>query len=79
VGSLGGAPKHPVWVHNVRAEPHVELQDGPDKHDYLAHEASGEERELWWKRATEAFPNYAGYQKKTTRVLPLFVLTRFDG
>jgi deazaflavin-dependent oxidoreductase (nitroreductase family) len=79
VGSLGGAPKHPVWVHNVRGEPHVELQDGPEKHDYLAHETSGEERELWWKRAVEAFPNYAAYQKKTTRVIPLFVLTRLDG
>jgi deazaflavin-dependent oxidoreductase (nitroreductase family) len=79
VGSLGGAPKHPVWVYNVRAEPHVELQDGPEKHDYLAHETSGEERELWWKRAVESFPNYAGYQKKTARTIPLFVLTRFDG
>src|SRR4051794_11166660 len=56
VGSLAGAPKHPVWVHNIRSEPHVELQDGPDKHDYLARETEGDERELWWKRAVEAYP-----------------------
>jgi deazaflavin-dependent oxidoreductase (nitroreductase family) len=76
VGSLGGSPKHPVWVHNLRANPHVELQDGAEKHDYTAREADGEEREVWWKRSVEAFPNYARYQKKTDRLLPLFVLTR---
>ena len=78
VGSLGGAPKNPVWVYNVRAEPHVELQDGPDKHDYLAHETEGDERELWWKRAVEAYPDYANYQTKTDRVIPVFVLTKTD-
>jgi len=78
VGSLGGAPKNPVWVYNVRAEPHVELQDGPDKHDYLAHEIEGDERELWWKRAVAAYPDYANYQKKTDRLIPVFVLTKTD-
>ena len=78
VGSLGGAPKNPVWVYNVRAEPHVELQDGPDKHDYLARETDGDERELWWKRAVAAYPDYAGYQQKTDRVIPVFVLTKTD-
>src|SRR5690349_25098985 len=73
VGSLGGAPKNPVWVYNVRAEPHVELQDGPEKHDYIAREVGGDERELWWKRAVEAYPDYANYQKKTDRVIPVFV------
>ena len=76
VGSLGGAPKNPVWVYNVRAEPHVELQDGPEKHDYLAREVEGDERELWWKRCVQAFPNYADYQRKTDRLIPVFVLTR---
>jgi deazaflavin-dependent oxidoreductase (nitroreductase family) len=78
VGSLGGAPKNPVWVYNVRAEPHVELQDGPDKHDYLARETDGDERELWWKRAVEAYPDYANYQTRTDRVIPVFVLTKTD-
>jgi deazaflavin-dependent oxidoreductase (nitroreductase family) len=76
VGSRGGAPKHPVWVFNVRAQPHVELQDGPDKHDYLARETEGEDRKLWWERAVAAYPPYADYQLKTSRVIPVFVLTR---
>jgi deazaflavin-dependent oxidoreductase (nitroreductase family) len=76
VGSRGGAPKHPVWVFNVRAQPHVELQDGPDKHDYIAREADGEERAQWWERAVAAYPPYADYQLKTSRVIPVFVLTR---
>jgi len=76
VGSLGGAPKHPLWVHNIRNQPHVELQDGAEKHDYTARETEGDEYALWWKRSVEAFPNYADYQLKTDRVIPVFVLTR---
>jgi deazaflavin-dependent oxidoreductase (nitroreductase family) len=78
VGSLGGAPKHPVWVYNLRSQPLVELQDGPEKHDYIAREPEGDERKIWWERAVEAFPNYAEYQKKTERVIPVFVLTRTE-
>jgi deazaflavin-dependent oxidoreductase (nitroreductase family) len=78
VGSLGGAPKHPVWVFNLRKEPRVELQDGPGKHDYIARETEGDERRIWWERAVAAFPNYADYQQKTERVIPVFVLTRTD-
>lgn len=78
IGSLGGAPKHPVWVYNIRKEPHVELQDGPVKHDYTAVEVDGAERDLWWERAVAAYPPYADYQKKTERVIPVFVLTRID-
>ena len=79
VGSLGGAPKNPVWVYNLRKNPHVELQDGPEKHDYLSRELSGDERALWWERAVAAFPNYADYQRKTERVIPIFRLTRLPG
>jgi deazaflavin-dependent oxidoreductase (nitroreductase family) len=75
VASMGGAPEHPVWYFNVTAEPHVELQDGAVKRDYLAHEALADERALWWERAVQAYPPYADYQKKTTRRIPLFVLT----
>lgn len=75
VASLGGAPKHPVWYYNLKKNPHVELQDGPVKKDYNAREATGDERALWWDRAVAAFPDYANYQKKTTRVIPVFVLT----
>jgi deazaflavin-dependent oxidoreductase (nitroreductase family) len=76
VGSLGGAPKHPVWVYNLRKNPHVELQDGPEKHDYTAHEAEGAERAEWWERSVKAFPLYAKYQKKTDRIIPVFILKR---
>ncbi|GGK84416.1 nitroreductase family deazaflavin-dependent oxidoreductase [Mangrovihabitans endophyticus] len=78
VGSLGGAPKHPVWVHNLRKNPHVELQDMAERHDYEAREVEGAERDEWWARAVQAFPNYANYQEKTERVIPVFVLTRKD-
>jgi deazaflavin-dependent oxidoreductase (nitroreductase family) len=78
VGSLGGAPKHPLWVYNLRSQPLVELQDGPEKHDYMAREPEGDERKIWWERAVESFPNYAEYQKKTERVIPVFVLTRTE-
>lgn len=75
VASMGGAPTHPVWYHNVVAHPHVELQDGAAKKDYLAHEAVGAERDAWWERAVAVWPDYAGYQKRTTRQIPVFVLT----
>jgi len=78
LASLGGAPKHPVWYYNVVANPHVELQDGDTKRDYLAHQATGEERDLWWHRAVAAYPDYADYAKKTDRVIPLFVLEPFE-
>ncbi|MET1016818.1 MAG: nitroreductase family deazaflavin-dependent oxidoreductase [Leifsonia flava] len=78
VASLGGAPKHPVWFYNVRAHPHVELQDTTEKHDYTAREVTGEEKAIWWERAVAAFPPYAGYQKRTAREIPVFVLTRRD-
>ena len=74
VASLGGAPKHPVWYHNLVADPHVELQDGPVKQDMIAREVSGDERAGWWERAVAAYPPYAEYQAKTERVIPVFVL-----
>ncbi len=74
VASLGGAPKHPVWYYNVMADPHVELQDGPVKQDMKAREVTGEEKAQWWERAVAAWPDYAEYQRKTDRQIPVFVL-----
>jgi F420H(2)-dependent quinone reductase len=79
VASLGGAPKHPVWYHNVKADPHVELQDGAHKQDLLAREVFGEEKAKWWEVAVDAFPDYADYQRKTDREIPVFVLEPVDG
>lgn len=75
VASLGGAPKHPVWYFNVVKHPLVELQDGAVKRDYEARELSGEEKAAWWSRAVEAFPQYADYQQKTDREIPVLLLT----
>lgn len=75
VASLGGAPQHPVWYYNVVQNPRVELQDGLVSRDYDAREVFGDEKATWWKRAVEAWPDYANYQTKTDRQIPVFVLT----
>jgi F420H(2)-dependent quinone reductase len=74
VASMGGAPKNPVWYYNLKANPHVELQDRASTRDYLAREVSGDEKAAWWKRAVEAWPDYARYQTRTDRQIPVFVL-----
>lgn len=74
VASRGGAPTHPTWYGNVTANPHVELQDGTSTAEYLAREVNGEERIIWWERAVAAYPDYADYQRKTDRVIPVLVL-----
>jgi len=78
VASLGGAPKHPVWYFNIKANPRVELQDGTVTKDYDAREVFGDERATWWERAVATWPDYADYQKKTDRQIPVFVLTPAD-
>ena len=75
VASLGGAPKHPVWYHNLKANPRVEMQDGTNSADYDAHEVFGDEKAIWWERAVATWPDYADYQAKTDRQIPVFVLT----
>jgi deazaflavin-dependent oxidoreductase (nitroreductase family) len=79
VASLGGAPRHPVWYFNLVANPHVELQDGAERRDYTAREVTGEEKTVWWQRAVAAWPDYAAYQEKTDRSIPVFVLTPLEG
>lgn len=74
VASLGGAPSHPVWYHNLTADPRAELQDGAVRQDMTAREVTGDEKVLWWERAVEAFPDYADYQEKTDRQIPVLVL-----
>jgi F420H(2)-dependent quinone reductase len=75
VASLGGAPKNPVWYYNVKKHPRVELQDGTVTKDYEAREVFGDEKAIWWERAVAAWPDYANYQQKTDRQIPVFVLT----
>ena len=77
VASLGGAPKNPTWYGNLAADPSaLMIQDGPQPHDFVARELEGDERALWWERAVEAYPSYAEYQEKTSRIIPVFAATR---
>jgi deazaflavin-dependent oxidoreductase (nitroreductase family) len=77
IGSKGGAPTHPVWVHNLRADPDaVMVQDGPVPFEASVREVEGAERAEWWERAVAAYPPYADYQTRTERQIPVFVATR---
>jgi deazaflavin-dependent oxidoreductase (nitroreductase family) len=78
IGSKGGAPKHPVWYYNLKANPNeVLLQDGAEPFEVTVRELEpGAERDEWWERSVKAFPNYAEYQKRTERLIPVFIATR---
>jgi F420H(2)-dependent quinone reductase len=79
VASQGGSPTHPQWYYNFRANPAVQLQDGPLRQEMTAREVTGDERAQWWERAVAAYPPYAEYQQKTARQIPVFVLEPADG
>lgn len=74
VASKGGSPDEPAWAANLRAHPLVELQDGADRRDYRVRELEGAERDDWWQRAVEVWPDYAEYQTKTDRLIAVFLL-----
>jgi deazaflavin-dependent oxidoreductase (nitroreductase family) len=77
VASLGGAPKHPLWYHNVVADPSaVMIQDGPEPFDVDVREVTGDEKAQWWERAVAAYPPYEEYQARTDRQIPVLVATR---
>jgi deazaflavin-dependent oxidoreductase (nitroreductase family) len=74
VASMGGAPQHPVWYHNLTADPNaVTVQDGPEPFDAHVREITGDERAEWWARCVAAFPPYAEYQQKTSRIIPVLI------
>ena len=74
VGSMGGAPTNPQWVHNIRANGLARLQDGDRARDFAARETDGDEKAGWWTRAVAVWPDYDAYQASTERRIPLFVL-----
>jgi deazaflavin-dependent oxidoreductase (nitroreductase family) len=76
IGSFGGRPDNPVWVNNLIADPHVQIQDGPEPYSYDVREVFGDERDEWFQRGVAVFPTYADYQARTERVIPVFVATR---
>lgn len=74
VGSQGGAPTHPVWVHNLRANPHIELRDETVLRPMRVREVEdAAERARLWTLAVAAYPPYADYQARTERQIPVFV------
>ena len=76
VASKGGHPKHPEWYLNLLAHPEVTVEVGSEKFTTTARILTGDEREQAFRRAVEVFPPYAGYQKKTTREIPVIALER---
>ncbi len=74
VASRGGAPTHPVWYYNLKADPKLTLQDGTTTKEYVAREIEGAEYDEWWQRSVAAYPPYAEYQTKTSRKIPQFIL-----
>ena len=79
VASKGGAPEHPVWYHNLTADPDaLMVQDGADRWDARVRQLSGDERQEWWDRAVAAYPSYADYQTRTERLIPVLLAERRD-
>ena len=77
IASKGGAPSHPVWYYNLKADPKaVVIQDGPEPFAVEVRELDGDERARWWERAVAAYPPYSEYQEKTRREIPVFLATR---
>lgn len=74
VASMGGAPKHPLWYHNLKAEPNVEIRDKTEVYSMRVREVvDSAERQRLWDIAVEAYPPYQEYQEKTDRVIPVFI------
>ena len=74
VGSRGGAPTHPVWVHNLRADPNVQIQDKTEVFSMRVREVQDADERAWlWALAVEAFPPYEDYRNKTERLIPVFL------
>ena len=78
IASVGGSPRNPEWYHNFLAHPEGELQDGSEKHTYIARLLTGAERDEWWAYAVESWPTYGEYQQRTEREIPVFLLERAD-
>jgi len=75
VASKGGMDQHPLWYHNLVANPEVEIQIGSDVQPMRAHTAAEAERAAYWPRLVEMYPDYADYQARTERIIPVIVLT----
>ena len=74
--SKGGAPTNPDWYYNILANPHAHVEVGTDAFDVIARVAKGEERKRIWQRQKERYPGFAAYERRTSRQIPVIVLTR---
>ncbi|HEX6776689.1 MAG TPA: nitroreductase family deazaflavin-dependent oxidoreductase, partial [Ktedonobacterales bacterium] len=77
--SKGGAPTHPDWYHNLVANPDVTVEVGPETYEATAAVLTGEERDRWYAKQSELYPQFGEYQKKTPRTIPVIALTRKAG
>ena len=75
VASYGGAPNHPVWWLNLQANPQTEVEVGNKKLPMTARQADAEERKRLWPLLVAMYPGYAEYEKKTTREIPVIILS----
>jgi deazaflavin-dependent oxidoreductase (nitroreductase family) len=78
VASAGGAPNHPAWFHNLKANPKIEVEVGAERYTVLAEELPRTERDEYWKRVVAENPGFADYERKTDRVIPLVRLSRLS-
>lgn len=76
VGSAGGSPKHPAWVHNLRANPEARIELGTEEHNVVAHELDGDDYGKAWRKVVAEQPSFEGYLAKTDRRLPIIRLSR---
>lgn len=76
VASAGGAPKHPAWFHNLKANPKIDVEVGTETYAVVAEEITGAERDELWERIVAKAPGFGDYQTKTERIIPLVRLTR---
>jgi deazaflavin-dependent oxidoreductase (nitroreductase family) len=76
VASAAGAPKHPAWYHNIKANPKIDVEVGTEKYQVVAEEVTGPERDALWERVVTQAPGFRDYQQKTDRIIPLLRLTR---
>ena len=74
IGSAGGSPRHPAWYHNLVAHPDVDVELRGRTRTMHARVATGEERERLWSEVTRKYRNYADYQRRTRREIPVVVL-----
>ena len=80
IASMGGAPKHPLWYHNLQLNSFVEIRDKANTYHMKVREVvNSTERQRLWKLAVKSYPPYEDYQKRTERIIPVFIAELLKG